>query len=165
MEVRGQQPGGADDARQRFKQAQSELSSANRARVRRARQVLQNLAAQRMHRQRVESRQAAESAREKGEGAIRNQATPRVDSDQIERLNKDVRADSAEFANRTEKIRHGAAAAKQDRVELSKSARILSNRADASREAHLQELKKAHQNGTLNTPERISKAAQRLLGD
>ena len=167
MEVRGRQPGGADDARQRFKHAQSALSSSNRARVRRAREVLQTLAAQRFQQQRSENRRAADSARAEGENAIREQAPTQVDPDSIERINETARAGAADFAKRSEKTRSETKthAAKQDRVELSKAARVLSGNADQAREAHLQELEQAHRNGTLNTPETISRAAQRILGD
>jgi hypothetical protein len=166
MEVRGRQPGGADEAQHRFKRIQAELSSANRAKVRRARQVLQTLSAERMARQRSANRKAADSIRAKGEDAIRGQAKGSVDPATIERLSDSARADAAALEKRSESTRAEtrASMAKQDRVELSRAARELSAEAERAGEARLQELREAHQAGSLNTEERISDAARRLLG-
>ncbi|MEW6073169.1 MAG: hypothetical protein AB1726_11345 [Planctomycetota bacterium] len=117
MEVRGRQPGGADEAQQRYREAQLELARANREHVRRAREVLQSLSTRRLERRRLESRAAAEEIREP-----------------------------------------------QDQIELSTAARAAASRPDEGRDARVRELAGAHAEGRLNTPDRVERAAQRLLG-
>lgn len=54
-----------------------------------------------------------------------------------------------------------------DQLDLSPTARLLARGAevDSARKALVAELKIAYGNGSLNTPERIQAAAERLLGD
>ena len=57
----------------------------------------------------------------------------------------------------------GSKSARQDAVELSSAARSLSEASPAEREARIRELAEAHRMERLHTPERIERAAQRLL--
>jgi hypothetical protein len=57
-----------------------------------------------------------------------------------------------------------------DRIELSEQARTLAARdteartVEAERRERIEELRAAHRDGKLNTPERVERAAERLLG-
>ena len=166
MEVRGRQPGGADEAQQRFREAQAELSSANRARVLRARQVLQTLSARRLESQRHASREAAEALRSKGEDAIRGQGKAKSDGAAVERSKHATAAEEAQSKERSEENRAQITAPthKQDRLELSEAARSVAGIDDPARAERVRELAFAHQEGRFNTPERIDAAAERLLG-
>ena len=52
---------------------------------------------------------------------------------------------------------------RQDVLELSDAARVETPDADRARDERVEELQRDHAQGTLNTPERIERAAQRLL--
>jgi hypothetical protein len=55
-------------------------------------------------------------------------------------------------------------AARRDELRLSAAAEAASQSQPAEREARVRELAEAHRTERLNTPERIERAAQRLLG-
>jgi hypothetical protein len=67
-----------------------------------------------------------------------------------------LRAEGAEHAE----VRRSA---QRDEVELSAAARAASEPSNAEREAHVRELAEAHRMERLHSPERIERAAQRLL--
>ena len=52
----------------------------------------------------------------------------------------------------------------RDQIDLSPTARLLGAAGEEDRSALVAELKAAYENGSLNTPERIREAAERLLG-
>jgi len=145
MEVRGQQPGGADDARARFRRMQAEVAQENRARVQRARELLQGLSARR-HEDRKEERRVdqAELARESAE------AVAQAARDQRAHVERSA-ADTTERVDRIEISSEGLAAHRTDP-------------SDEARAARVEELKTAFDAGRLDTPERVERAATRMLG-
>ena len=66
----------------------------------------------------------------------------------------------AEHAARSAESRRDAA---RDEIRLTEAARAASQPSTADREAHVRELTEAHRMERLHTPERIERAAQRLL--
>ncbi len=165
MEVRGQQPGGADDARQRFREVSARLSHANRARLRRAREVLQTLSEQRLTHRRAVNQRAAEQNRSQGEEAVQGKSKAASEQHSVERTQRAPEPEALQASQRAEQVRADIAARvkKQDRLELSEAARAASSGPDEARIAKVKELKALHQAGNLNTPERIETAAERLL--
>lgn len=149
MEVRGQQPGGADEARARFRRTQAEVAAKNSERVAEARERLEALSAER-HRQATERREAAEAEAAERATEIVRQGT------------EEARADVGRAA---EGGRSGAAKESVDRIELSSGAQgvVDLERAEAQREARVEALRKAYEAGDLSTPERVERAATRLL--
>lgn len=142
MEVRGQQPGGADDALTRFRKVQAELAEQNRARVQRAREVLEGLSARRH-----------EEAKERARAEQTESAEEGVEA--LERATKEGRA-------RVERATESGA----DRIEISSEA-LAAHRTDGQddeRAARVEALRAAFEAGSLATPERVEQAAVRLLG-
>lgn len=131
MEVHGRQPG--ELPRDQYIERQAELQRANQERVRKAREIIVDLARQRQERLRT--------ARE---------------------LQLSQHADDADQA-RQSRSSEARADRGRDAIELSDAARDPSQ-ADAERAQRLKALREASLSGTLNTPERIDQAAQRLLG-
>jgi hypothetical protein len=71
---------------------------------------------------------------------------------------EDLSAVARERASRARENR-----TRQDEIELSAAARAVSEPSPAEREARVRELAEAHRMERLHTPERIERAAQRLL--
>lgn len=150
MEVRGQNPGGAGEARRRFEEAKRDAFSDNRERVQRARQALEGLAEQ----------------RSKILRQVREQTVQR----QLERASAeaDVAAKEArETLNRRETAGterpSRSAPAKRDAVELSPIARANAEEADPARKERVDALKRDVSEGRLLSQERLERAAQSLL--
>ncbi len=109
MEVHGRQPGDLQPIRERFLRDQDLLQEANRERIRRARESMAEIA-----------------------------------------------------ADRRERV-YDARLPDRDVLDLSSAERALDARADEARSHKIDELKRAHAEGTLGTPERIAQAAERIL--
>ena len=89
--------------------------------------------------------------------------------DLTQSLREGVRKFTAEFEpRRLEKA--PAPEREADRIELSEEARTLAARdtevrnVEEARRAHVENLRAAYRDGQLNTPERVERAAERLLG-
>jgi hypothetical protein len=166
MEVRGQQPGGADEARQRFKETRALVARSNRARVRRAREVLQTLSERRLEHRRAVGESIAETNQSPEKGAVQGKGPAASEQGPVERTERSAGAKETPVSGRTEEVRSEATprTQKQDRLELSKAARAVSSSPDEARLAKVEQLRTAFLQGRLNTPERIETAAQRMLG-
>ncbi|MBL6721913.1 MAG: hypothetical protein ISQ08_10950 [Planctomycetes bacterium] len=96
---------------------------------------------------------ARETARERieehAEGVARSRAATRAAAERIAQ----ARRDAVE-----------ASRGSRDEIELSSTARLLGAAEGEDHASLVAELKAAHENGTLNTAERIRAAAERLLG-
>jgi len=81
----------------------------------------------------------------------------------LERIARASEKNAQEVRQTKERIE--AQAAQVDRLELSQSARELqaSERGDEKRAQRIAEIKTAHNEGRLNTPERVAKAAEKML--
>ena len=99
---------------------------------------------------------ARETARERledhAEGLARSRAATRAAAERIAQ----ARRDAAEASS--------ASRSSRDQIDLSPTARLLGAAGEEDRSALVAELKAAYENGSLNTPERIREAAERLLG-
>ena len=145
MEVRGQQPGGADEARARFRRVQSEISRENRARVQRARELLEGLSARRHEEAKAEAQLEQAAQAERGEAALAE--STRAERSRVER----AASQSAEAV---------------DRIEISSEA-LAAHRTDGhddERAARVEALREAYTSGTLNDADRVERAATRMLG-
>lgn len=98
---------------------------------------------------------ARETARERieehAEGLARSRAATRAAAERIAQARRDAVEASASRSSR-------------DEIDLSPTARLLGAAEGEDRSALVAELKAAYENGSLNTPERIREAAERLLG-
>lgn len=143
MEVRGHNSDFSLPAKRRFEELRAAIARRDAARVRSARQTLSDLSERRqdIHR------------------AAQEQAAARADSTQ--RVRDAGRTDEAR-PTRTADRGH-------DTIEISDEAREAADLAaragdDTDRTQRVEELRQAHQAGQLNTPERVERAASRLLG-
>ncbi len=118
MEVHGRQPTEPQLNQERFLRNQERLQEASRDRIRRAREILIDLATERQRR--------VGDARQEGVDRVR------------ERHRRDV-------------------------VDLSRVAHPYDQNLDASRLQKVDELRRAHEAGTLSSPERIEHAAEQML--
>ena len=155
MEVRGQQPGGADEARARFRKVQAELAQANRERVQRARENLENLPLRRH--QAAQEQARANQAKEADQRAQEGTQPGIAQGSQPERRSSD------EILTGQTDAGQGAADGR-DRIELSGQVLGVDPASDPERSARVEALRNAYLEGTLGTPERVERAAVRLLG-
>lgn len=110
--------------------------------------------------------QGSQPARRPGLESIIDLTKPNRDG--IHRAMEQIEA--AREAERAKPKHQAPASDRADRIVLSHGARLLANaaeRADGSANenaARVANLKARHRDGTLNTPERIAKTAERMLG-
>src|SRR5262245_29605253 len=117
--------------------------------------------------------QGNQSGPERAKRAYEQQQRALIDSNRalVRAAREDLSAAARERLAKLQEARDQRAAdtvetrknARQDELELSAAARAASEPSTAEREARVRELAEAHRLDRLHTPERIERAAQRLL--
>ncbi|MFT5290824.1 MAG: hypothetical protein ACI8QS_002245 [Planctomycetota bacterium] len=145
MEVRGQQPGGADEARARFHEVQAEAAKKSHERIEEAREALRDLSLQR-HKASQERLRAEKT----------KQAKRTVAAEESAEIGGRQKAGSIAEAS----------SSRGDKIEISSEALAAQQGTgrDEERAARVAELQAAYRDGTLSTPERVEQAATRMLG-
>jgi hypothetical protein len=168
MQIQNAHPG--DGARDSFDRRRLQLGRESQARLRTAREELSRLS----ELQAREVRSARFDAQSNAIGQAR-EAAARQDSIELSESGRDAagveddRRRGPEVSELRQRLAYNDAEPRSDSIDLSPEARRLAAHREEQggaveqREQHVAELKRLYQEGRLNSPERVERAAERML--